>query len=603
MYSYMAVLWDPADTDASQEAARFFCAEGLEPAPPGDCSYRAGIRFLDLSAGPGGPSLVHLHAQSEGYGGLVFGKLFARSSSAEPQLPLARMRRGSAEAILRSGGISLFTQYWGRYVALLKSREGHLIIADPAASVPAFVMQKGSLAFAFSHLEHCPGALRTGLTLNPDFISALIAYDKIQNGETGLKGVYEVRAGERLLVSRGVISRLSGWTPHMAALQVYEPDQTQAAKQLRDTTIHVVGSLAADQKDIVLSLSGGLDSAIVGACLRECGAEVRCLHFVTGGGDHPETEYARRVASHLSFPLHEVGIDPAAPLPAADSHPLSPRPFREFLGLHQTAVTQRDPHLSGKTTFTGQGGDHLFLETRSTALFADYLRAHGVSPRAGRILFETALLTGRSVWYVAREALRYRPNRVPAQAIPDGRQTRMSRKAFMGADWSHLLPDWAQSPAGLPPGKFEQVASLAHMYQIRRSLGSVDEPPTIHPLISQPLMEFCLALPTYLLCAGGRSRGLVRRAMTGLLPDEVRLRRSKGDASRFYTAQLYANRARIREALMEGELVRRDLICRSDVEQFFLSEDFHLQSSGRMVLVHYVIEAWLRAWKSHLAAA
>ena len=165
-------------------------------------------------------------------------------------------------------------------------------------------------------------------------------------------------------------------------------------------------------------------------------------------------------------------------------------------------------------------------------------------------------------------------------------------------DPDSVLPDWVREPLGLPPAKFDQVSILMHMTQMR-DVFFPDRPiETVHPLISQPLIELCLRLPTYLLSCQGRSRGLIRHAFRNVIPDEIRLRMNKGHASRYFTDRVTAYRGPIIEALMDGELARRGLIQRSDVESYVRREDYRVQESGSLLLAYYAIESWLQTWKA-----
>jgi asparagine synthase (glutamine-hydrolysing) len=114
-------------------------------------------------------------------------------------------------------------------------------------------------------------------------------------------------------------------------------------------------------------------------------------------------------------------------------------------------------------------------------------------------------------------------------------------------------------------------------------------------------MEYCLGVPAYQLSVGGRSRGLARDAMQGLVPDKVRLRKSKGNASRFFIDQLAANREQIGETLITGELVSAGLVDAASVRAFLSRDEYVRMRSGRMMLIYYVIEAWLQRWKAELA--
>jgi asparagine synthase (glutamine-hydrolysing) len=83
---------------------------------------------------------------------------------------------------------------------------------------------------------------------------------------------------------------------------------------------------------------------------------------------------------------------------------------------------------------------------------------------------------------------------------------------------------------------------------------------------------------------------------SALGPIASRLRRSKGDASRFNIQQLKANRDLLADTLMNGALVANGLIDRSDVEAALRPSSYGVDTFGRMILVCYVIEAWLSRW-------
>ena len=115
-------------------------------------------------------------------------------------------------------------------------------------------------------------------------------------------------------------------------------------------------------------------------------------------------------------------------------------------------------------------------------------------------------------------------------------------------------------------------------------------------MVSQQLIELCLQLPTYVLRAEGQSRGLARIAFKGQIPESVRRRRTKGEASRYFVKSIVANKTRIAEALSGGELTERGLISSDDVQNFILRNDHLIQEFGRSMIVYYGIEAWLRTW-------
>jgi asparagine synthase (glutamine-hydrolysing) len=599
MSAFLALIWSSHQPESRQEARRLIDEAGLRPSRAFR-SEEAGLYVADLSALPAGRRLLSL-----GDNGAVFGKLFARSSTLSPAACLSELSPAATAAIRASGGQSLLTGYWGSYVAFVKHRAGLTVIADPASSIPCFYTRRGPVMCVFSHLERCPAAFRRGLTINRAFVSQLLAYDKIQNGATGLNEVRELQSGFCLAVSEGGSEEALAWDPRELGRRPDTRPAAEAADELRQTIRLVVQSHGMSAPKLAVNVSGGLDSAIVAAMLSEPANrfDIQAIHFVLQGGDPSETAYARALAGFLRLDLSEIRVDPAQPLPAPDQYPPTVRPYREFLGQALLASMAAE---EGRATFTGQGGDHLFLETRSPLMFADHVRRCGLGRDTLGELMNAARLSEQSVWRVARDTwpalLLGEENRRNVHAGMADRQTRINRRAHAGLDPADLLPVWARRPEGTPPEKFRQVAGLVHMVQIRNALAPEGVAPLTHPLISQPLIELCLKIPADVLCAGGVPRGLARLAVTGLIPDMVRLRRSKGDASRFFIEQLGANQALLSEALRGGELVADGYADPADIEACLAPENYRTQTFGRMILVYYVIECWLRRWKTELGA-
>lgn len=599
MASFFAMIWDRAEAQAAETAHRIQNDGALQSARA-SCR-QPGFFLADLSRPRSDAGIVEIGAS-----GAVFGTLFQRSSGPAPATRVTSFGENAVSAIVASSGASLFSDYWGTYVVFVRSPRGFELITDPTSSIPCFYLKHDTITIVCSHLELCPAFLRRGLTLNRQFIVKLLAYDKIQNGESGLNEVRELPGGCKLSISGGAARETLVWDPRAFARSRHERSRADSAEELRQTISHVVRSWASACPRIALNLSGGLDSAIVAASLIEDrrSIDLRALHFVLKGGDPAELAYARKLAAAFGLELTELDIDPRHPLPSPDRYPPTARPYREFLGLGLLESQDELPELVGRTTFTGQGGDHLFFETRTPFVFADYVLREGAGRRSVAELLSAARLSESSVWAVLREVL---------PALIDGgaqharrfagirsRKTRVNQQAHETLDPAEALPHWARAPDGVAPAKFEQVVSLVHLFQIRTGFASSPAGALLHPLISQPLVELCLKTPTYILCADGRPRGLARQAMAGLIPDEVRLRRSKGDASRFYVEQLAAHHRLLSDTLLEGALVESGYISPDDMKAFLHPGAFRTETFGRMILVYYVIECWLRRWQSEL---
>lgn len=600
MLSFLAMIWDPERADSVAAAGDSLARLKDRSIPPPIIQLADGFTLTDLSH-PDTAHLFPLQTEDPAQSGVVFGSLFRQSPTLDPSGPVTQIDISSAEQILQSRGERLLTDFWGSYVAFLNYPDCVCILPDPAGSMPCYYTQVSGVWFVFSNLEKCPFPDYSGFSINWAFVSRILAYDKILTGETGIIEVQELLAGQSLTLSRnGSLSVTQAWDPRDASRDVLHLTDADAARYLSDTVRYVVTSRASAFGDIAVSLSGGLDSSIVLACLGEgsFSGKLFAVHYALGSGDGPEAGYAALAAGHAGCELVCVDVPPAAKFPARGEFPATARPFRQFLAPDLPAFLDEAPSSVPGAWFTGQGGDHLFLAATGPLGFADYLRRHGWNARVGKILLETARLSGLSVWRVLGQALNPPTNELSAMAQGfRERATRINQRQQDSLTPASGLPDWATCRADLPPAKFDQVSTLPHLFQLRECLDSQGSRLPVHPLISQPLIELCLRLPAYQLTAGGISRGLVRQAFTGAVPDRVRLRISKGFASRFYAERVTAHRDQIVGTLLDGELAERKLIAREDIEAIIRQDHYLWDKSGSMLMVYYGIEEWLQTWK------
>ena len=158
-----------------------------------------------------------------------------------------------------------------------------------------------------------------------------------------------------------------------------------------------------------------------------------------------------------------------------------------------------------------------------------------------------------------------------------------------------IHPALIHSP-GLPIGKHMQTWALLYPIGYYDPFEEAAAPELVHPLLSQPLVELCLQLPTYLLTQGGRGRALARRAFASELPSEIINRRSKGGLEEHITAVLSRNLAFARSMLLDGELVRRGMLNRVAIEELLSGRPTKLSASPGRIHDLIGVEAWLTRW-------
>lgn len=242
-----------------------------------------------------------------------------------------------------------------------------------------------------------------------------------------------------------------------------------------------------------------------------------------------------------------------------------------YAGAMNTRTDSRlaEAHQAG-AVFTGAGGDQLFFEFHSWWPAADYLHDKGIDLGFFAAAMDAARIDRLSVWRTIRLAMRehLRPDLASRTAsyANDLLSPDFADRANMPGGALRYAHPALRDATDLPPAKYAQTAALLHPVGYYDPFEQAAAPEGVRPLFSQPLVELCLRLPTYLLTRGGRGRALARRAFASELPPKISNRRSKGGTEEFLKAVLDGNRDYVRGLLLEGELNRRGFIDRANLE-------------------------------------
>jgi hypothetical protein len=192
-----------------------------------------------------------------------------------------------------------------------------------------------------------------------------------------------------------------------------------------------------------------------------------------------------------------------------------------YSGLQRTLRT-----LAGarrvRACLTGVGGDQVFGShgTLPPLMLADLLRR-------GRLLRwarETSAWSRQGVYSLWTLTSAFSRGRLPRQ-IQDLRLpawlTQDFRNAIVRQYESMLAPPEPLFDSPARTCHFDKIVQMAHAC---RPKGAPWE--ERHPLFHRPLVEFMLSVPWRLKVLPSGNRVLLRRALAGILPDEVRLRTS-----------------------------------------------------------------------------
>lgn len=488
----------------------------------------------------------------------------------------------------RSGATVCSSQEgWGNYLAFGCRGSERTIDRAPLTGMPLYWTKHGVGVVCASHLELLADILPK-LAIDWSFVAHALLFMNWRTERTGIAGLSELLPGTGLLFDGDTTSIRTNWSPwdHIAL----DRDVPGHVRALERAILRSVAVSSASRAEIVVELSGGLDSSIVAASLKAAGANFSAITFATPGADGDERHFARAVAARCEIELVEIQhgdeeIDLTAP-----PDRLLPRPgaYSVLGGIDRAFAAV----LAGRdrAIFGGIGGDSVFGLDGSVAPILDACATFGFSRRAFGTLRDVARTGDATLWQALRLSARAR---------------RAERRLGARRDETFLADDVKtrrQFPHPWDDG--EETASQArinHVQAIRYILDFLDRPSRWHdadvvaPLLSQPVVEHCLSIPSWAWFAGGRDRAIARAAFASRLPAEVVWRRGKGRLESMCAAAYLRQRPLLRALLLGGRLAEQGLLDRAAIESY-LAHDLAEGDFDYFRLIEIGdIERWVRS--------
>lgn len=441
--------------------------------------------------------------------------------------------------------------FWGPAVLITSSGASHTVTRDPSGAIPVYHAKAGDLHVYASDA----GMLSPALTgpLRPDLRAAThwLRYPYLRTARTGVTGVSELSPGASLEVTGESETVRWRWSPETSvqpAVSISRFDD--AAALLRSEILRCVPRLADTADDVVLQLSGGLDSSIIAAALAHSGIAFRAITFATRSADGDERRYARKVADAFGVDLQEISEDDLDWDSRSVPTPLQ-RPPNLILQPLRRALIAAGDHAG--LLLDGGGGDNLFASINTAAPAIDAYRSVGLA-KATAVLHDLSLLHGCTIWKAAAAALRRAARPQAASWIAD------DRFLAPAASEQTLEPHpWLAAIESSRPGKADHMRSVAGIFHFLPD-PAAGEPCSLHPLIAQPLLELCLRIPAWLWVEGGRNRAVARAAFRDLLPTDILDRRGKGSLQSLFVKAFKAERPKLRDTLVAGRLAAEGII-------------------------------------------
>lgn len=525
--------------------------------------------------------------------GAIMGEVFDRGTTSA----MTSLKADEHKAILASNGRRILERYWGSWIAFIRSDDGTNIrvIRAPLGDLPCLhrrIDKMVVIASDLALLERVHGAKRS-----IDWTEVLrhLAAPDIRGRRTCLVEIDELQGGDCIDFGPEHSPRDVLWSPWMFVDgTAAECDPVEAQCRVRDAVNWAIAARSSRYERVLLRLSGGLDSSIVAASLARAGRDFVALNMITDDRSGDESGYARQMAHAVGCALIERlrsvhSIDPSSSLADAQPRPST----RLFMQDSVRASTEVARAQSADIVFDGGGGDNVFCHIPSASPVADRLKAQGVGWSTLATVMDVSVLHRTPISNVLWHGLRHAIRRSPQLRRPS--EVRLLSRDAARTARSLVIHPWLNCPRGAYPGKARHVALLVSAQSWVEGLDMTAPTRSISPLLAQPVVEACLAIPSWMWMEGGRDRAIARQAFRHDLPPAI-VNRAVKSAPDSYLAQIVEHHGSvIRDILLGGRLVAHGLADRTAVESAMRDTRFLRGYDFLRILQLVDVEAWVRS--------
>jgi asparagine synthase (glutamine-hydrolysing) len=546
--------------------------------------------------GPDSPRLWAEHAEhvlEAGECGVVIGYLFKRTTGRRvTRLPREILQSPDASSF----ATRLTREYWGAYVALLVEGPHLCVYPDASGLLPVYRWEtaEGQACTSDPTLLHTCSVTKASVSWS-DLASHLQRPDW-RGQRTCLTGIEEVPAGHMTSSTKEGATAVAVWhaTQFMPDRETRPFDEL--AVELRTTAQRVMQAWGSVSGRLLVSASGGVDSSLIAAALATTRLDFACLTIATSDPSGDERVPVRILAKALSVETIEARYDPrmvdlTVPVSLGFARPSG----KAFMQEVRRQAIEAAGRFGASAVFDGNGGDNLFCYLHSPAPILDRWRNEGLSRGTAATYLDMCRIAQTTLPGMARAlAMRARRGARPAAWMAD---RRLLASDVPVCDAPAEIEDLALAVPFKHQGKVDHLALLLRTQNFIHSASGPADPLQLSPLMSQPLVELCLSIPTWIWCQGGINRALARAAFSQELPAAIVRRVSKAGPDSAMRVIFAQNRALIRDMLLGGLLKANGLLDAVAIEQAIASDPNGEDPIIYRLLDFVEAEAWARSWQ------
>ncbi|MBO0800226.1 MAG: asparagine synthase (glutamine-hydrolyzing), partial [Blastocatellia bacterium] len=501
--------------------------------------------------------------------------------------------------------------------ALWDARQSLMILArDRVGKKPLYFADCGGRLVFASELKAVIENPHVPRVLDREALADYFSYQYIPSPKSIFRDVRKVRAGHYLVVTSAGMRDHEYWDLDFSRIE--QRSDEYWCEALRESLRQAVASRLISEAPLGAFLSGGVDSSSVVALMSRIGA--RPVVTATAGFEderYSEAEDARRFAGELGTQHHEriVRPDVAGIIEKLAWH--YDEPFADASAIPTYYVSQAAREVV-TVALSGDGGDENFAGYRRYAFTAIENRVREMAPAALRKPLFGALAAVYPKADYLPQFLRARStfhniSLDPPAAYFNSVYGAMAREraAIMGRDLLNdlngydpyllFLDHFRRAHTDDPISRVQYVDIKTYLSD--DVLAKVDRASMAVslevrcPLLDHRLMELAARIPSRLKLRGRSGKYIFKRALRGLLPQEILSRRKQG----FVAPISHWLRGELREpaeSLLFDAGAQDDLLERGAVARLWQWHQSGLRECSRPLWAILMFRMWQRKYQN-----
>jgi len=561
--------------------------------------YKSSLTYIVMGDTSSNPNNLTILQTAEG---ILIGNAYHKSNNTlinENELKIILKNFQDAEKVF-------VKKFWGSYILFQFGNDRIKILRDPIGRFPIFYISLSEKSVFFStEINTLYDIIKTKLEFNYSYFAAYLMDTFITTHETPFKGVYELPQGCQLTLAHNEIICSKIWDP-ITYTTKFE-DSTEL--KILETLEAVLKTELSFHRSIFLDFSGGLDSSAILFFVKNMSRESQKIYpinfFHPNVQSSDERSFAVSIAKELGVDYIEHDVSktlPFSPSEKLNKKPNWPTPHLVYQKMEQTLLDFANEH-SNPLFISGHGGDHIFLSHPPFESLSDYLLENGTNNFFNYVkdlgtIYRKPLIkllqgTFNGIGIFLLPFYKDKENVSNKKNLPEWFKPKIL-ELEKNIQYHKFTSSWKDR---ILPGKIKHINSIYNGLASLKGEIRGYENSFIYPLISQPLLELSLSIPTYKTFNKGYTRYLFRKAISEKFKTNSVWRKDKGETTGIVQRGLKENIDFVMNLCLEGRLVQERL-----VDKTLIYKNLKRLISGQKdyqwnIISLFSVELFMNNWK------